>query len=81
MALQICPNCRAKKFTWSIDEEESPLTKWRCWKCRYTAMEDETEATLCQKCGQVSYFLTDANQFKYHWCLRCDYFTLVDNKV
>jgi hypothetical protein len=30
MATQICPNCKANSFTWSIDEEESAFTKCGC---------------------------------------------------
>lgn len=39
--LHPCPNCKKEGFTWSIDEEASPLTEWRCWKCGYQEWEDE----------------------------------------
>ena len=41
MAEQICPDCKVEALTWSMDEGETPLTKWVCRNCRYVAYENE----------------------------------------
>lgn len=41
MATQICPNCKSNSFTWIIDEDDTPLTRWGCYACFYFAYEDE----------------------------------------
>lgn len=81
MALQICPNCRAEQFTWSIDEEESPLTKWACGHCGYQAYEDESFERVCNDCGKKVELKLDDGQKEYWWCCRCNKTTLItDNK-
>jgi len=50
MATQICPSCQLDSFTWSIDEEESPLTKWGCYECGYIAFEDDSLERECSNC-------------------------------
>jgi len=41
MATQISLNCNKDFFTWSVFTKKSPLTKWGCHDCGYTAYEDE----------------------------------------
>src|SRR5437870_3169039 len=51
MAVQNCPGCGQLGMTWSIDEDQSPLTQWYCSLCGYTAEEDEKRESGCPKCG------------------------------
>ena len=73
MTLQICPKCKKKGFTWTVDEEISPLTIWDCVVCGYDAKEDESQETECPKCKQRTFsYMVDGNG-PYWWCCNCNY--------
>jgi hypothetical protein len=42
MTQQLCPICRESSFTWSLDENTSPLTRWDCSACSAHFYEDES---------------------------------------
>jgi len=71
MATQICPNCKNDSFTWRIDEEESPLTIWRC-NCGYLAYEDESQVRKCKDCGSKTESNMRDSQKEYWWCSTCN---------
>ena len=75
MATQICPHCKEDSFTWSIDEEESPLTKWGCYSCGYIAFEDESLERLCSACHKKTESKLEDNLKKYWWCSNCNRIT------
>ena len=77
MATQICPNCKADTFTWSIDEEESTLTKWGCYECGYIAWEDETLERVCSNCRSKSEMHLKDDTKELWWCCRCNKVTVV----
>ena len=84
MALQICPKCKKKSFTWYIDEEETPLTQWSCWEsecgCGYHAFEDENKVRNCPICGNgKSYSYMIEKDIQYWWCYRCGRTELIDS--
>lgn len=81
MSLQICPNCKTKNITWSIDEEESSLTLWRCDSCGYEAYEDETRIIDCPACGteKMNMLIKDAEGF-HRWCCLCNLFEETDER-
>lgn len=72
MALLICPECKAYGFTWTIDEEESPLTRWGCIVCGYMAWEDESLCRVCTGCGWKTENMLDDGEKRYWWCSRCN---------
>lgn len=76
MATQICPNCKADTFTWSIDDESS-LTMWDCHECGYIAWEDETLEHVCANCGNKSEMSLNDDNNEYWWCCSCNKLTLV----
>jgi len=71
MATIICPNCGEDSFVWSIDEQESPLTRWGCYKCYYVAFEDESFERECSGCKAISEIRLEDEQGKYWWCHKC----------
>ena len=71
MSLQICPKCKEKHFSWSIDKEVSEMTLWYCGCCKYSAKEDEAQETFCPKCGEKSYMLLQDDSETYRYCHRC----------
>jgi hypothetical protein len=75
MALQICPKCRVKATTWSIDEEESPWTEWWCRHCKDVMEEDEAQNGDCPQCGseRSCHLVRDKEGF-HRWCCRCGLF-------
>jgi transcription elongation factor Elf1 len=75
MALQICPKCKVKDFTWQIDEELSPLTQWICGSCGYIAEENETFIQDCPRCAakKSSSLLKDSENY-HRWCWICGAF-------
>lgn len=81
MSQQICPNCKTKNIIWSIDDEESPLTLWRCENCGYEAYENETKATDCPACGteKMNALIKDAKGF-HRWCSRCNLYVLTEDR-
>lgn len=78
LATQICPNCKADTFTWSIDNEENALTKWACHECGYTAWEDETLERDCLICGKKTEMHMKDNVMEYWWCSSCNKITSED---
>lgn len=76
MATQICPNCKADAFTWSIDEE-SGLTMWGCHECGYIAWEDETLERVCSNCGGKSEMNLKDGTKEFWWCCSCNRVTVV----
>lgn len=78
MALLICPSCKAYGFTWTIDDEESPLTRWGCIACGYLAWEDEAFERVCTTCGIKTESLLQDEAQKYWWCARCNKVTPAD---
>ena len=78
MATQICPNCKLDSFTWSIDKEESPLTKWGCYECGYIAFEDESLERECSNCYKKTESKLKDNLKMYWWCSNCNRITKVD---
>ena len=72
MALQICPSCHEKEFTWYMSENDTgqEITMWAC-TCGYEAQEDERLERSCQYYldGRESQ-LTDT-KYMYWWCYRC----------
>lgn len=75
MATQICPNCKLDSFTWSIDEEESTLTKWSCYVCGYIAFEDESLERKCSNCSSKTEIKLEDNLKTYWWCGSCNRIT------
>jgi ribosomal protein L37AE/L43A len=72
MATQICPHCKANAFTWSLNKEESPLTKWQCRVCGYMAYEDENQLRVCHHCGQKTEARLQDGVNQYWWCSHCN---------
>lgn len=73
MASQICPNCKQDSFTWSIDDEASPLTFWRCSApCGYSAYEDESRERICNNCRQKTESNMRDSQKEFWWCSTCN---------
>jgi len=73
MALQVCPKCNNKGFTWSMDEEISAFTVWTCSSCGYIAKEDENRETECPRCEQKCFSYMLDSDGAYWWCCKCDY--------
>lgn len=71
MATQICPTCKQDSFTWSIDEEESPLTFWGC-DCGYNAYEDESRERVCEVCTIKTESHMRDDQKEFWWCSSCN---------
>jgi hypothetical protein len=75
MSAQVCPNCKANAFVWSLNEDESPLTRWHCAVCKYSAEEDEAQEQTCAHCGSKhsSLLLRDTSGI-HRWCCACGTF-------
>jgi phage/plasmid primase-like uncharacterized protein len=71
MTAQLCPRCRQIGLTWSIDEEESPLTQWHCSLCEYVAWEDESKEQPCHMCGRQGSILIEDESGTYRYCFAC----------
>jgi hypothetical protein len=76
MATQICPNCKEDAFTWVI-VEDNPLTRWGCYKCYYTAWEDESKERVCFNCNKKGELFLKDDEKAFWWCHYCDRVTLV----
>lgn len=72
MATQICPKCKEDAFTWCVDEDHLPLTKWGCYKCGYTAWEDETAERVCPICGKKSEMKLKDDTREFWQCCNCN---------
>ena len=77
MATQLCPHCKQDSFTWSIDEGESPLTKWGCYICGYIAFEDEASERECSNCHKKTESKLQDDSKEYWWCSNCNRITNV----
>lgn len=77
MATQICPNCKNDSFTWSVDFDESQLTKWGCSECYYRAWEDESTERMCSNCNKKTESLLKDETKTYWWCSHCNKVTIV----
>lgn len=71
MSLIRCPKCEQDGFTWSVDDEVSPLTMWNCSLCGYHAEEDESKEMACCNCGQKGAMLLDDGAECYRYCDVC----------
>ena len=71
MTAQVCPRCQKRGLTWSLDEEQSPLTAWFCSYCRYTALEDESKERMCEHCGVRSASALQDESETYLYCFSC----------
>lgn len=69
MAIQICPKCENKSFTWVVDEKD---TVWYCSSCNYSAIENESLERICAMCNSKTEIrLTDSEQ-EFWWCNNCN---------
>lgn len=81
MATQICPNCNADSFTWSLNEKNEKLTIWHCYICKYVAFEDESLERLCTHCNKkTKSYMQDEEKF-YWWCSHCGKITIQSEKI
>jgi len=74
MATQICPKCKVDDFTWTMDEEESPLTIWDCGNCNYRAFENESDERICSNCSKGTESKLRDSEKDYWWCFTCNTF-------
>jgi len=75
MSLHICPKCTHEAITWSLDEESSPYTQWRCGHCHYLAEENEQKESSCPCCASPSGCLLLRDSSGVHrWCVSCGRF-------
>jgi len=72
MATQICPKCQEDSFTWHMDEEESQVTIWWCYKCSYSACEDQKLERECSNCHNKTESLLIDEEGKFWWCNSCN---------
>ena len=75
MSLQICPKCKQKAFTWTMEDESDVITLWGCFECGYSAKEDETLERECPDCGQKTQSLLKDDEKEYWWCSSCNRIT------
>ncbi len=75
MATQICPNCKKGSFTWNIDEDQSTPTRWGCYECHYSALEDESLERECSNCNKKTEIRLEDDLKKYWWCSNCNRIT------
>jgi hypothetical protein len=75
MTAQVCPRCKVEAVIWSLDEDVSPFTQWRCVACGYVAEEDEAYERACSHCGsdRSSLLIRDTAGF-HRWCCTCSSF-------
>jgi transposase len=72
MALQVCPRCGKRSFTWYDDPDESRFTIWHCSACGYHPEEDEAQERTCPHCGtEHGYSLFFDQQERYWYCVFC----------
>lgn len=72
MSVVVCPKCRQRSFTWSVDEGDSNrLTDWYCSTCEYSAREDEREEGVCPRCGKKTFLLLKDQEDSYRYCTSC----------
>jgi len=51
MSLHICPKCSNKSFLWGMADEFDIITRWHCYGCGYTALENEQDERICAVCN------------------------------
>jgi hypothetical protein len=74
MTTQICPKCKERGFTWSLDEEPSKDTIWYCSLCQYTALEDESlQLSDCPQCQAEKLIYLKDDGKTYFFGLSCGY--------
>ena len=66
-----CPRCGEIGFTWSINEDTSNFTQWRCSLCGYSAREDESTQTACVQCRAAVATLLEDTTGSYRYCSSC----------
>ncbi len=71
MATQICPKCQEDGFSWSIDDEDSLLTRWGCHKCYYQAFENESDQRISSECKKETESKLKDDNKNYWWCSSC----------
>ena len=62
-----------------MDEDESPMTVWGCWNCKYIAYEDESFERVCNACQTKTEMRLEDEQKKYWWCCRCNRVTVIND--
>jgi len=72
MGVQLCPKCQNTSFTWSIDDDISESTIWRCYKCNYEAYENESDERKSSHCNQKTESKLKDNEKEYWWCFTCN---------
>jgi hypothetical protein len=82
MATQICPCCKQDSFTWFIEDEKKLLTRWGCYNCSYTALENEKdEMEICQSCQTKTKIKLNDELRSYWWCSNCNTITNIASYV
>jgi len=71
MALQICPKCKERAFTWFINEKAN-ITNWSCFSCDYEAKENEADECTCEHCGKKTQTRLKDKETEYWWCSGCN---------
>ncbi len=69
MALQICPKCKEKAFTWFINEKTN-ITNWSCFNCDYEAKENDE--CVCENCEKKTKTKLKDKEKEYWWCSNCN---------
>ncbi len=88
MALQICPVCKEKDFTWYMQgsEPDEPETGWYCGNCDFVAYEDErynsdgtyrfeSVSRCCTGCGSIYGIKLQKQGQQWLWCHHCHLLT------
>ena len=70
MALQNCPNCNEESFNWSVDEENSSLTRWAC-ECGYEAYKEESFERKCSSFQNETESKLKDDEKEYWWHSSC----------
>lgn len=72
MAFTLCPKCHNESFLWSSDDDPYTTTHWHCHVCKYNAIEDERNISICSICKKEAEALLEDEESKYWWCFSCD---------
>jgi ribosomal protein S27AE len=79
MSLHICPKCSNKSFLWGMADEFDIITRWHCYGCGYTALENEQDERICAVCNNKSEALLKDEDSEYWWCGICNSVTSKNN--
>jgi hypothetical protein len=71
MALQICPKCKEKAFTWFMNEKTN-ITNWSCFNCDYEAKENKVDECVCENCEKKTKTKLKDKEKEYWWCSNCN---------